>query len=50
MCHILSCYFWSVYDVFEQQRLVRGCAGRTIFCLRELVCTVLFLYAEVGKK
>ena len=22
MCHILSCYFWSVYGVFEQQRLV----------------------------
>ena len=21
MCHILSCYFWSVY-VFEQQRLL----------------------------
>ena len=21
MCHILSCYFWSVYGVFEQQRL-----------------------------
>ena len=22
MCRILSCYFWSVYCVFEQQRLV----------------------------
>ena len=22
MCHILSCYFWAVYGVFEQQRLV----------------------------
>ena len=22
MYHILSCYFWSVYDVFEQQWLV----------------------------
>ena len=22
MCHILYCYFWSVYGVFEQQRLV----------------------------
>ena len=22
VCNILSCYFWSVYVVFEQQRLV----------------------------
>ena len=22
MCNILSCCFWSVYGVFEQQRLV----------------------------
>ena len=22
MCNILSCYFWFVYGVFEQQRLV----------------------------
>ena len=22
MCYIISCYFWSVYGVFEQQRLV----------------------------
>ena len=26
MCHILSCYFWSVYGVFEQQRLVSDLA------------------------
>ena len=26
MCHILSCYFWSVYSVFEQQRLVSDLA------------------------
>ena len=22
MCQILSCYFWFVYGVFEQQRLI----------------------------
>ena len=27
MCHILSCYFLSVYGVLEQQRLVSDFAG-----------------------
>ena len=32
---IESFYFWSMYDVFEQQRLILdfGCAGSTIFAL-----------------
>ena len=37
MCHILSCYFWSVYAVFEQQRLVSDFADvlYALFLLKE---------------
>ena len=40
---------WCVTAAMTRFRL-RGCAGRTIFCLRKLVCTVVSLYAEVGQK
>ena len=37
MSHILSCYFWSVYGVFEQQGLVSDFADMldTPFLLEE---------------
>ena len=32
MCLILSCYFWSVYGVFEQQRLVSDFVDVVLLC------------------
>ena len=54
MCHILSCYFWSVYGVFEQQRLESDFADvlDAPVLLEESrgLCTVMSLNAEVGQK
>ena len=50
--HLLSVEsfnFWSLYGVFEQQRLISDFADDRI-CLRQLICTILSLYAEVGQK
>ena len=50
MCHILSCYFWSLYGVFGQHRLVSDFADDrdAPFLLEEalMYCCV----PEVGQK
>ena len=47
-----SFYFWFLYGVFEQQRLISDFADDrdAPFCLRQLVCTIVSMYAEVGQK
>ena len=40
MCHILSRYFWAVYGVFEQQRLISD--------FTDVLDASFLLYAEVG--
>ena len=53
--HVLSVesfYFWSLYGVFEQKGSYQTSqmTGTHHFCLRQLVCTIVSLYAEVGQK